>query len=102
MAEKKDAQVICPCCDSRLEVDLRTGKLLRWRRPEELDETGKPIVRESDWTDANKRVSGRMSEAKDRFETNLAKEKNRDRDLDDLFDKAKDKLRKRDEERRGL
>ena len=102
MPEKKDATVVCPCCDSRIEVDLRTGKVLRWRRPEELDETGKPVLTESDWADANKRVAGRMEEAKDRFEEGLTREKNRGDDLDDLFKKAQDKLRKREEDRPEL
>lgn len=100
MAEKKDAQVVCPCCDSRIEVDVRTGKILRWRRPEELDETGKPIVRESDWKDASQRVSGRLGEAQDRFDSSVDKEKSREQDLDDLFRKAQDKLQKKKEERR--
>ena len=99
MPEKKDATVVCPCCESRIELDLRTGKVLRWRRPEELDETGKPVLTESDWEDASKRVAGRMGQAQDRFEDGLSREKSRESDLDDLFKKAKDKLRKRDEER---
>jgi len=100
--EKKDVMVACPCCDSRIEIDLRTGKVLRWRRPEELDETGKPVVTEGDWADANKRVSNRLGEAKDRFESGLSKEKSRVNDLDDLFKKASDKLRKREDERPDL
>jgi len=99
VSEKKDATVVCPCCESRIELDLRTGKVLRWRRPEELDETGKPVLTESDWEDASKRVAGRMGQAQDRFEDGLSREKSRESDLDDLFKKAKDKLRKRDEER---
>ena len=102
MPEKKDATVVCPCCDSRIEVDLRTGKVLRWRRPEELDETGKPVLTESDWADANKRVANRMGEAQDRFEDGLSREKSRESDLDDLFKKAKDKLHKRSEDRPEL
>ncbi|MAB80451.1 MAG: hypothetical protein CMJ89_13950 [Planctomycetes bacterium] len=100
MAEKKDARVVCPCCNSRIEVDVRTGKILRWRRPEELDETGKPIMRDSDWNDASQRVSGRLGEAQGRFDSSFDKEKSRERDLDDLFRKAQDKLQKKKEERR--
>jgi len=100
--EKKDAQVVCPCCESRIEVDLRTGKVLRWRRAEELDDTGKPVLTEGDWAAANERVAGRLGQAKDRFEAGLSKEKSRGKDLDDLFEKAKGKLRKREEERPEL
>ena len=93
--EKKDIQVECPCCDSRLEVDARTGHVVRWRRKEELDSTGKPIVRDEDWGDANRRVSGRLGTASDKFEEGLSREKKRERDLDDLFAKANDKIKKK-------
>lgn len=96
--EKKDALVVCPCCDSRIEVDVRTGNVLRWRRAEEVDETGKPIVREEDWSDANTRVAGRLSTASDKFEEGLQKEQSREKDLDDLFAKAKAKLDKKKKE----
>ena len=96
MAEKKDATVVCPCCDSRIEVDLLSGKILRWSRPEELDETGKPVVSETDWAEANQRVAQRKEKAADLFEAGLAREKSREKDLDDLFKKAKDKQEKKD------
>lgn len=102
MPEKKDASISCPCCESRIEIDLRTGKVLRWRRPEELDETGKPVLTESDWADANHRVANRMGEARDRFEDGLSREKSRGDDLDDLFKKTQEKLKKREEERPEL
>ena len=92
--EKKDVRVTCPCCHSRIEVDVRTGHVLRWRRPEEVDETGKPKVKEEDWDEATGRVSGRLAEARDRFEAGLAKEKSRAEELEELFRKAKAKLEK--------
>jgi hypothetical protein len=88
----KDVVVTCPCCESRLEVDARTGKVVKWRKKGEVDETGKPKVGEQDWDDASTRVARRMGGAADRFEEGLAREKSRERDLDDLFRKAKDKL----------
>lgn len=93
--EKKDIRVDCPCCESRLEVDSRTGHILRWRRKEELDETGKPVLTEEDWGQANQRVSGRLDTATDKFEEGLAREQSRGRDLDDLFSKANEKLKKK-------
>ena len=39
----KDLEITCPCCESRIEVDLRTGKVLRWNKKSELDEAGKPV-----------------------------------------------------------
>jgi len=93
----RETHVTCPCCNSHLDVDLRTGKVMKWRRETELDETGKPIVRESDWDEAAVRVKDRMGTATDKFDAGLSREKERVRDLDDLFDKAKDKLEKRRE-----
>jgi hypothetical protein len=91
----RETKVTCPCCQSHLEIDVRTGKVVKWRRETELDETGKPILREEDWTDAQKRVAGRREAAADKFEAGLAREQSRETDLDDLFKKAQDKLEKR-------
>jgi len=92
--DPRQTLVTCPCCESRLEVDARTGKVVTWRRKQELDETGKPVLRESDWDEASGRVEGRLAEAGDKFEQGLAREKTRETDLDDLFKKASDKARR--------
>jgi uncharacterized Zn finger protein (UPF0148 family) len=89
--DTKDVVVTCPCCESRLEVDARTGKVVKWRPKGELDETGKPKIAEKDWDDASTRVGKRMGGAAERFEDGLSKEKNRERDLDELFRKAREK-----------
>lgn len=88
----KDLEITCPCCESRLEVDVRTGKLVRWSKKSELDEAGKPVVRESDWGAAADKVNKRMGAATDKFDETLTREKNREKDLDDLFRKASEKL----------
>ena len=90
--------VTCPCCESRLEVDALSGKVVTWQRKTELDETGKPIVREEDWDEASARVQGRLASATDRFDAGLAREQNREKDLDDLFKKASEKALKPDED----
>lgn len=90
--DKRGIIITCPCCQSRLDVDVRSGNVLRWNRPTELDETGKPILTEEDWHDATTRVGSRLQTAEDSFEAGLSKEKNRERDLDDLFRKAKEKI----------
>jgi uncharacterized Zn finger protein (UPF0148 family) len=89
---EKDLTVTCPCCESRLEIDVRTGTLVRWRKKGETDETGKPVMRESDWTSASERVSQRLGSATDKFDQSLSREKNRAKDLDELFRKANEKL----------
>jgi len=95
--DTKSLEVACPCCESRLEIDVRTGKLVRWAKKSELDESGKPRVRESDWSQANQRVNQRLGGAADKFDESLGREKTRGQDLDDLFKKASDKLKRKDE-----
>ncbi len=92
--EIKDVDVTCPCCGTRITVDVRTRKLLRSRPPKELDESGKPKVGQKDWDQITSNVEGRLGKAADMFEDGLAKEKTREQDLDDLFRKAQDKAKK--------
>jgi hypothetical protein len=93
--DTKETRVTCPCCQSRLEIDVRTSTVVRWRRPGELDETGKPVLKESDWGSASERVAKRLVSAAEKLEQGLSKEQSRERDLDELFRKASDKLRKK-------
>lgn len=98
--DAKQIEIACPCCKSRLLVDLRTGKLLRTLRPEELDATGKPLVGERDWDQALGRVRERSSERGSKLDSALDRERDRSRDLDDLFRKAREKLDDPDEDPR--
>ena len=93
--DKRGIVITCPCCESRLDVDVRSGNIVRWNRATEVDETGKPILKEEDWVDANKRVGSRLDTATDAFEAGLSKEMNREKDLDDLFDKANEKAKRK-------
>lgn len=90
--DKRSVVVTCPCCQSRIDVDVRSGNVVRWNRPTELDETGKPIVTEEDWQEATTRVGSRLQTAQDTFEAGLSKERNREQDLDDLFRRASKKI----------
>ena len=63
---------------------------MSWRRAEELDPSGKPVVRASDWDAAQARVQDREAGSVDRFDQALSREQSRERDLDVLFDKLKD------------
>ena len=85
--ETKEIAVTCPCCESRIAVDVRTQKILTWRRASELDKDGKPVVTEADWTKANEDVAGRMQRSEDAFDAGLSREKKRSQDLDDLWKK---------------
>jgi DNA-directed RNA polymerase subunit RPC12/RpoP len=86
--EKKQVEVTCPCCESRLLVDTRSEKVLRSRRPEELDQTGKPKVVEGDWDDALSRVKQRESRRESVLDDALEREGGRADQLDDLFREA--------------
>ena len=96
--DQKDVNVECPCCQSRLEIDVRTAKVVRWRKKGESDETGKPVLRESDWSAASEKVGKRLGEADDKFDQSLSREKRRTQDLDELFRKANEKLGRKGEE----
>lgn len=90
--ESKQIEIDCPCCKTRLVVDVRTGQLLRARRPEELDSTGKPVVSERDWDDALGKVQGRSQSRETRLDEALNRERDKSQRLDDLFRQARDKL----------
>ena len=90
LMSRKDLSISCPCCQARLEVDLRTEKVVRWQRPEELDASGKPKVKASDWDSANTRVSTRLGGAEDKLDAALDRERTRGKDLDSLFEALKE------------
>jgi len=96
--DTKQIEIACPCCQSRLLVDVRTGKLLRALRPEELDATGKPVVGERDWDQALGRVRDRQGDRASKLESALDRERERSRHLDDLFRKASETLNDPDED----
>ena len=91
----KEIQIDCPCCESRLVIDVRTQSVLRHAPKEQLDEFGKPVQDGGRWDDAQQKVSGRAGRGTDAFDAALDKEKRRGKDLDDLFKKAQDKVDER-------
>jgi hypothetical protein len=95
--EAKQIEIECPCCKSRLLVDVRTGQLLRSRRPEELDSEGRPVVSERDWDEALGRVKDRSQTREGRLDEALNRERDKASRLDDLFRQARDKLGSREE-----
>ena len=97
--DAKELEVDCPCCASRLWIDVRTRTVVRALKPGESDETGKTVLRESDWSAANERVSKRMGGATDKFDESLSREKKRSQDLDELFRKASDKLKGKEKDK---
>ena len=92
----KQIEVRCPCCDTRLTIDVLTQAILRHAPPEAVDETGKPVLDPGRWDEAAGRVKGRAVTSADKFDAALGKELHREADLDDLFEKAKRKARRQD------
>jgi len=88
--DAKEIQIDCPCCRSRLAVDVRTARVVRWAREEEVDPSGKPKVRGEDWDTAHGRVQTRLESAEERFEAGLGRERTREQDLDELFRRKRD------------
>ena len=88
---RKELEITCPCCASRLAVDARTEKVVRWNRPEELDSSGRPKMTATDWDQASQRALGRTGDAEGKFDQALSKERSRPRDLDALFDELRSK-----------
>ncbi len=95
--DNKQLEIACPCCQSRLAVDVRTGAVVRAVRPAQTDETGRPIVREEDWSTAVDKVRQRSDGAASKLDAALQKEREKSSRLDDLFKQASDKLKQSDE-----
>ncbi len=98
MPERKEVAVTCPCCSSRLVIDVRTQTVLSHRRAEQLDEAGKPRVDEGDWNNALDRVRERSDDAPSKLDAALERERGRARNLDDLFERAREKLSEPDDD----
>lgn len=96
--DSKQIEISCPCCATRLVVDVRTESVLRARKPGQVDETGKPKMGEGDWSEAVGKVQRRTDEAPSKLDDALAKERDKRSRLDELFSKANEKLKKKDEE----
>jgi len=94
----KQIEVACPCCETRLVVDVLTSTVLRASGPQQVDETGKVRLDESRWDAARDRVHGRGAEAEDRLESALSAERDKESRLDDLFEKAREKVRRSSED----
>jgi len=90
--ESKQVEIICPCCSGRILVDVLTGKVLRGRPPGVVDEQGKPVVDEADWSQAVGNVKRRLETQGNRMDQALEREKDKESRLDERFRKASEKL----------
>jgi hypothetical protein len=101
----KQIDVTCPCCSTRLTVDVLTAQVLRGSPPPAA--TGEAGAKTSDsapeaggdrWASAQARVRERSKSGEDRLENALEEERGKSKRFDDLFVKAREKhTRKADE-----
>lgn len=85
----KEIEITCPCCQSRLAVDVLTAKVMR-------HEAGNASATRDTWASAQDKVRGRTASGLDKLDQALESERGKADRLDDLFRKAKDKLNKPD------
>jgi hypothetical protein len=96
--ENKQIDIDCPCCSSRLTIDVLTRTVLRAvssQESEEGDDTKRGHLR---WDKATERVEGRTEKAKDKLDSAISMEKSKEDRLDDLFKKANDKLKRKSDD----
>lgn len=92
--ETKQIEVLCPCCSNRLTIDLRTEKVMLARPKAQLDETGKPVMGDKDWSRAFGKVKEREESRDDRLGAMLDQERRRPDDLEQRFREARERLDK--------
>ena len=88
MMGSKKLEVLCPCCETKLQVDQKTGEVI-WeeRKP-------KPEV---SLTDMVKGLEGQKKEQQNMFKKHSENLKERDRVLDEIFKESKKHVDKSDE-----
>ncbi|KAA3606695.1 MAG: hypothetical protein DWQ01_16905 [Planctomycetota bacterium] len=84
---RKSLEVRCPCCETLIRIDPATGAILgHGDRPKDLGE-------------AVRRAEDRDLRSEDVFAQALKAERNRQAELDALFQKAQDKARDQDDDK---
>ncbi|HIG12245.1 MAG: hypothetical protein ABGY71_13870 [bacterium] len=96
---KKQIEVDCPCCESRLSIDVLTQRVTRAIARAELDELGQPKQDGKRWERAAERVADRVESAPDKLDSALDAERNKSSRYDELFDDACKKARKKVQDR---
>ncbi|MEE3348171.1 MAG: 2-nitropropane dioxygenase [Nitrospinota bacterium] len=76
MMGSKKLEVICPCCETKLQVDKKTGEII-WE-----ERKAKPVP---SLTDMVKDLDNKKKENEDIFRKNRQNQKERSRVLDEIF-----------------
>jgi hypothetical protein len=90
----KEVRIACPCCQTELRVDLLTGKVTGWLQAGDSASSA-ALDPESRWAALHDRVKGRVAGAEDKLEQALGKEREREGSLDDGFDRAARKAKRK-------
>jgi hypothetical protein len=91
----KQIDVICPCCDSVLTVDVLTSKVMRTQR---ASEKGAAEPATDRWDTAQDRVRERTQKSADKLESALQDERTKAARFDELFKKASEKHNRKSDE----
>lgn len=81
-------EIKCPDCGTILIVDRITGKILETRKPLVENSTG------DRFNDSFEKVKKGTAEAEALFQKSMEAEKNKKKDLDELFNKSLDQVKK--------
>lgn len=84
----KQIDVTCPCCSTRLTVDVLTAHVLRTTR---AGEAGSEVPAGDRWASAQDRVRERTTTAPDKLEESLERERTKETRFDEMFKKAQEK-----------
>lgn len=95
--DTRQLEIACPCCKSRLLIDVRTQTVLRTQKPGETDAEGKPKVGEKDWGAALTKVQDREAGGTSKMDALLEGERDKQQRLEDRFKAAQEKLRDKPE-----
>ena len=87
----KQIEVTCPCCSAKLVVDVLTARVMR------TEQSQTPMSGDK-WASAQQKVSGRTQSGAEKLESALEEERGKKARLDDLFKKAEEKLKKREDD----
>lgn len=94
--DTRQLEITCPCCSTRLLVDVRSETVLRARKPGQTDAEGKPKVGEADWSSALSKVKDRETSGTGKLDAFLDSERTKQARLDERFREAQKKLRESD------
>lgn len=91
--ENRQIEVVCPCCQQHLSIDVRTERVMRAWSPKSIDEAGKPKVEAKDWDRALSKVKDRESTGTSKLDQFLDSERGKAQRLEDKFRDAQKKLK---------